>query len=335
MTRPAKWQLEIREVRPAGQDYCWLHLAAPPEWDSRPGQFINIRCDGPQEQEVAGVVAWDGDHPPQDVRGAEIKGARPLIRRPLSISSLRSGSDGRREIVLLMRIVGVGSRLLGRKRAGDILDVIGPLGNGFDLDVPGDRAFLIGGGCGIAPLVGLANRLAEAGQEVVVFYGDRAASLIPLTVPQQAGPTVDKAAVVRGVAEFACGGGEGVGLVAATEDGSLGYKGLVTDALAAYGAEFGWENASVLACGPEVMMAAVADLAAANGVRRCQVSLENYMGCAIGVCLSCAVRIRADNDEGWTYKLVCKDGPVFEAAEVIFESKWPVRQTHGKEGCKK
>ena len=322
MTRPAKWQLEIREVRPAGQDYCWLHLAAPPEWDSRPGQFINIRCDGPQEYETAGVVAWDGDHPPRDVRGVEIKGVTPLIRRPLSVSSLRRGSHGRPEIVLLMRIVGVGSRLLGRKRAGDLLDVIGPLGNGFDLDVPGDRAFLIGGGCGIAPLVGLANRLTEAGKEVVVFYGDRAAPMIPLTVPQQAGPTGDKVALMRGVEELACGG-----LVAATEDGSLGYKGLVTDALAVYGAEFGWDNVSVFACGPEVMMAAVADLAADNSVQRCQVSLENYMGCAIGVCLSCAARIRADNDEGWTYKLVCKDGPVFEAAEVIFESKW--------EGCKR
>ena len=322
--------MEILKVRPAGQDYCWLHLAAPAQWDSRPGQFINIRCDAPQEDRTARVVPWDGDHPPQEVRGTEIKGVTPLVRRPVSVSYLRDRADGRREIVLLVRIVGAGSRMMGQKRAGDVLDVVGPLGNGFDTDVPGDRAFLVGGGCGIAPLVHLAEHLAAAGKQVVVFYGDRTASLMPLAMPQGAGPTGDKALLMRGLAEFPC-----AGLVAATEDGSLGYKGLATEAMAAHGAEVGWDGVSVFACGPEVMMAAVADLAASGGVQRCQVSLENYMGCAIGVCLSCAVRVRAENAEGWTYKLVCKDGPVFEAADVIFESKWPVRQTHGKEGCKR
>jgi len=338
MTQPAKWQLKILKVRPAGQDYCWLHLAAPAQWDSRPGQFINIRCDAPQEDRTARVVSWDGDRPVQEVRGTEIKGIVPLVRRPVSVSYLHDGSDGPREIVLLVRIVGAGSRMIGSKRAGDVLDLIGPLGNGFDTNVPGDRAFLIGGGCGIAPLVGLAEHLAAAGKEVIVFYGDRAASLIPLTMPQGAGATGDKALLMRGTSEFPC-----AGLVAATEDGSLGYKGLATEAMAAYAAQVGWDGVSVFACGPEVMMAAVADLAAAGGLGRCQVSLENYMGCAIGVCLSCAVRVRAENDEGWTYKLACKDGPVFEAADVIFESEWPVRQAHdkpvrqahGKEDCKR
>ncbi|MBN2581890.1 MAG: dihydroorotate dehydrogenase electron transfer subunit [Planctomycetes bacterium] len=322
MTQAAKWQLEILDLRPARGDYCWLDLAAPAEWQSRPGQFVNIRCDDPAGEAAGREIEWDGNRPPEPPHGRAMHGSSPLVRRPISISQVVEDADGQRRIVLLVRVVGPGSQLLSDRKPGDVLDVIGPLGNGFDLDGPASRAVLVGGGCGIAPLVGLADALARKGKQVTVFYGERSGNKIPLPLPETAGPTGDKAIALRSTSQL-----PEVEVVLATENGSLGFKGLVTDAMIAWGAERGWDDAELFVCGPDVMMAAVAALARAQGIERCQVSLENYMGCAIGVCLSCAVKVRADNDKGWTYKLVCQDGPVFEAADVVFENKW--------EGCTK
>jgi dihydroorotate dehydrogenase electron transfer subunit len=105
----------------------------------------------------------------------------------------------------------------------------------------------------------------------------------------------------------------------------------------AYASPGGWRGVSIFACGPDAMMAAVAEVARTHNVRCCQVSLENYMGCGVGVCLSCAAKVRAASGssgpvagapgQGWTYKLACRDGPVFEAADVVFEGQW--------EGCKR
>ncbi|HOI55083.1 MAG TPA: hypothetical protein PLP01_07520 [Phycisphaerae bacterium] len=323
MTQAAPWQLEILGLRSARGDYCWLDLAAPPEWQSRPGQFVNIRCDDAADATVSGQeIPWTGDGLPDAPHGRHLHGPSPLVRRPISISRLIDDGDGSRRLVLLVRVVGSGSQLLSNRKAGDRLDVIGPLGNGFDLGGPARRAVLVGGGCGIAPLVGLADALAASGRSVTVFYGERSADRVPLPLPESARPTGDGVVALRGTPQL-----PEADLILATEDGSLGFKGRVTDAMAAWGASCGWDDAELFACGPDVMMAAVAALARVRGIERCQVSLENYMGCAIGVCLSCAVKIRADNAQGWTYKLVCQDGPVFEAGDVIFENKW--------EGCKK
>ena len=322
MSEPAKWQLDILDVRAAGRDYCRLHLAAPPEWRSAPGQFVNVRCDPDVAPQPARVLADADAGPRPQLRADEVRERVPLVRRPVSISDVGDRPGGGREIVLLLRVVGPGSALLGRKRPGEALDLVGPLGNGFDLDTPGDRALLIGGGCGVAPLVGLARDLVAAGKRVTVFYGCADAGDIPLDLGKAPRKPLRPGEPVPGAAEF-----PGAQLVVATEDGSLGTKGLVTGALAAHAAQGGWEGVSLFACGPDAMMAAVADLARANNVPRCQVSLENYMGCAVGVCLSCAVKVRDDNAQGWTYKLACQDGPVFEAADVIFERTW--------EGCKR
>ena len=268
------------------------------------------------------MLAYGDDGPRPRVHSAEIRERIPLVRRPVSISGVGDRPGGGREIVLLLRVVGPGSERLGRKRPGETLDVVGPLGNGFDLDVPGDRALLVAGGCGIAPMVGLARDLVAAGKRVTVFYGCADAGDIPLDLGKALRKSLRPGEPAAGAAEL-----PGAQLVVVTEDGSLGAKGLVTDALVAHTAEAGWDGVSLFACGPDAMMAAVADLARAGGVARCQVSLENYMGCAVGVCLSCAVKVRADNAQGWTYKLACQDGPVFDAAEVIFEATW--------EGCKR
>ena len=323
MTEVGKWNLEVLSLRRAGVEFYWIELAAPPQWESKPGQFFNIRCDDPAEtSRVERVLEYGEEGPRPSLLGRENREITPLVRRPVSISDVRTDLDGRRRIVLLLRVVGPGSEYISKRRVGDRLDVIGPIGNSFDLDTPGDRAYLVGGGCGIAPLVGLGRGLAGRGKKVTIFYGCRTGQLVALTIPAEARAMGDGVQVLEGVAELGA-----AKLIVATEDGSLGTGGLVTDAMVTHTAEVGWEGASVFACGPDVMMSAVAALAKINDVARCQVSLENYMGCAIGVCLSCAVKLRTDDERGWTHRFVCQDGPVFEAGEVIFENKF--------EGCRR
>jgi dihydroorotate dehydrogenase electron transfer subunit len=317
-----KWELKILSTRLAGQDFVWLTLDAPPDWQSRPGQFVNIRCAEPRPEDHSARPLDDRPGAPWPrTRGLEIGEPSPLVRRPVSLCDLRPRSDGGRDLVLLVRIVGPGSRFLSAKRPGDTLDLLGPIGNAFNLDAPGRRAWLVGGGCGIAPLVGLGRALVARGREVTIFLGSRDAGKIPLTLPPGLGPTGDQAVPIPNVPELG-----GAPLVVATEDGSLGTKGLVTDALQAYAARTGWDDVGIFGCGPDRMMSAVATLVALHDIPSCQVSMENFMGCAIGVCLSCAVKIRADNAAGWVTKFVCQDGPIFEARDVIFEQKW--------EGCK-
>ena len=320
MTGPARQQLDILDTRSAGTDFRWIRLAAPPHWHSVPGQFVNILCTDAPEAPPTHVLDYGDTGPRPQATDAESLGPTPLVRRPVSISYVTETGGRQTEIGLLIRVVGPGSRLLAERKPGDTLDVIGPLGNGFDLTVPERRAFLVGGGCGIAPLVGLARALAAIGKQVTVFYGAGSAGDVPLGLPGATKPTGDRATALSGVAEF-----PDAEFVLATDDGSAGFAGLVTGAMAAYGDDHPWNDAAVYACGPEVMMAAVAELALANNVSHCEVSLENYMGCGIGVCLSCVAKVRARNDRGWTTRQVCRDGPVFPAADVIFESK--------QEGC--
>jgi dihydroorotate dehydrogenase electron transfer subunit len=317
-----KWELKILSSRLAGDDFVWLTLDAPPDWQSRPGQFVNIRCEEPGTNDPPVLTLDDRPGTPWPrTRGLEISELSPFVRRPVSICDLRTRPDGGREIVLLVRIVGPGSRLLSAKRPGDTLDCLGPIGNSFNLDAPGRRAWLVGGGCGIAPLVGLGRALVDRGREVTIFYGGRDSGKIPLSIPPGLGPTGDRAVPITGIPELG-----GAPLVIATEDGSLGIKGLVTDGLMAYAAQTGWDGVALFGCGPDRMMSAVATLVALHDLPSCQVSMENFMGCAIGVCLSCAAKVRAENEKGWVTKFVCQDGPIFEARDVIFEQKW--------EGCK-
>jgi dihydroorotate dehydrogenase electron transfer subunit len=162
--------------------------------------------------------------------------------------------------------------------------MVGPLGRSFDLPAPGERVLLVAGGTGIASVFELTRRSCERAA-VSVLLGARSAEDL------------------MGVADFE---GLGVDLRIATEDGSSGARGLVTalleDALA------GEAEARIFACGPTPMMQRCAELAAERG-RPCIVSLENRMACGFGVCLGCAAPLR----EGG-YALVCRDGPMFEAA---------------------
>jgi dihydroorotate dehydrogenase electron transfer subunit len=167
--------------------------------------------------------------------------------------------------------------------------VVGPLGGAFELPMPGERAVLVGGGTGIASLYDLAAHAAQKGPVLVLLGARRAADLM-------------------GEADFAA---LGVPLRVATEDGSAGERGLVTDLVPAALAAAG--PVRVYACGPTPMMRRAAEIAREHGVP-CVVSLENRMACGFGICLGCAVPWAAGG-----FALVCRDGPVFDASALA----WP------------
>lgn len=221
--------------------------------------------------------------------------ADPLLRRAFAVHA----ADRERGLILILYgVVGRGTRLLSQVRAGESLDVLGPLGRGWRLEA-GREAWLVAGGFGAAPLLPLAQEAAAAGTPVRLFYGTRtAAGLIRAGEFERLG------------VEVAC----------ATEDGSHGQKGLVTDLLlpALMSGGIGPPLTTVYACGPKPMLAAVARLCAGMGVP-CQVSLHAFMGCGIGACLGCAVERRPVPGEPPNYAKVCVEGPVFDAQEVSLE----------------
>jgi dihydroorotate dehydrogenase electron transfer subunit len=222
-------------------------------------------------------------------RGAGVVRHDPLLPRPMAVYRTLRGEGGPPLVELLYKVVGRGTALMAALRPGDRVRLVGPLGRGFPAPAPGERALLVGGGTGIASLHDLAAR-AGAGASAVVLLGARTASDL------------------MGRADFEALPAE---LRIATEDGSAGARGLVTELLEAALREEG--PTRVYACGPTPMMAAAARLAREAGAP-CVVSLENRMACGFGVCLGCAVP-RA----GEGFDLVCRDGPVFAADALRWE----------------
>ena len=238
------------------------------------------------------LPGWPGAEPGHFVMlspGAQGGALRfdPLLPRPMAVYRTHAGATP--EIEVLYKTTGRGTALLAQARTGDTLRVVGPLGVPFALAPPGARSILVGGGTGIASLSEL-SRAARLRGPVVVLLGAR------------------RADDLMGRDDFA---ELGVDLRIATEDGSAGRRGLVTELLeAALDAAAPAAGDRVYACGPTPMMRRAAEIAAARG-RAVQVSLENRMACGFGVCLGCAVP-RADG----TLALVCRDGPVFGADAV-------------------
>ncbi len=203
-----------------------------------------------------------------------------MLRRPISIHDVDSKEN---TLTLLIQIVGNGTRQLSQLKLGDTLNLIYPLGKGFSLK--GQHPLLVGGGAGIAPLLYLARCYNVGGIFPTILLGGRTKELIPV---REAFEPYGR-------------------LFIATEDGSLGEKGMVTQH-----SQFGTFYDQICTCGPTPMMKAVGRYAVENGIP-CEVSLENMMACGIGACLCCV----ADTDKG--HKCVCKEGPVFNALEL---KKW-------------
>jgi len=207
----------------------------------------------------------------------------PLLRRPLSILDLYPELG---EFAVLLDVVGRGTDWLSRVAAGEKLDVLGPLGRPFGLRPTTRRALLIGGGIGIVPLVALARYAAARDVEVTLVAGFRDASKV---IP---------ASIVPAEAEY----------IVATDDGSVGRHGYAPAVAAEY---LPWAD-QVFACGPLPMLRALARM---ERPRRLpvQVSMEEHMGCAMGVCLGCVIRTRKG------YERVCRDGPVFDINHIDWQ----------------
>ena len=227
-------------------------------------------------------------HPGQFVMVACGQGFDPLLRRPFSIH--RVTPDG--TVHLLLKVVGQGARWLSQLSPGDLLDVIGPLGRGFLS--PHERPIaLVGGGIGIAPLLFLAERLADP------------ASQFPPPLALLGAKT--RIEILHLTAAFVQAGCE---VITATDDGSHGHHGMITDLL-----PFHLGNVrQMFSCGPHAMMATVAQFCDEQNIP-CQVSLEAHMACGLGACLGCTIQAA---DGG--YRHVCSHGPVFQAKEVAWHN---------------
>jgi len=219
--------------------------------------------------------------------------AEPPLRRPFSILG---ASPERETFTLFVKAIGPGSNALCALPLGGIAQCLGPLGHPFSPPPDGTEAALVGGGYGVAPFSFLGDELARRGQAARLFYGGRTRAELPLL-----GRLRD----------------QGIEVVPATEDGSVGAKGRVTLALEAQ-LDRATKPQRLYACGPEAMLHAVARIAAARGLEA-EVSLDPWMGCGVGTCLGCVVRVQGQGDARWKYRCACTEGPVFDAARVV----WP------------
>ena len=207
------------------------------------------------------------------------------LRRPISICEA-DPAEGRLRLVFEIR--GEGTELLSHTRTGEELDLLAPLGRGFSLRDTSKKAVFVGGGIGVPPLLFAARAY---GANAAVLLGFRSASAVILREDFE---------------RYGCR------VLLATDDGTAGKHGFCTEFLAS---ELAGADA-VYACGPTPMLRKTADAANAAGVF-CQVSLEERMGCGVGACLVCACKTRRENgEEGYSH--VCKDGPVFNAKEVVW-----------------
>lgn len=232
-------------------------------------------------------------HPGQFVMVRPIKFSEPLLPRPFSIHRVRGD-----RLELLFKIIGQGTRQLAGLQKGDLLEVRGPLGRGYDFS-SGQNPILVAGGMGVAPLLFLAetwkrSQKKNSKQSLQLFLGARV-----------------KAELLR-LKEFE---GTGAKILTATEDGSYGRKGLVTRLLFST-LKSPSPHQTVYACGPTPMLKAVRDWAVQKGIS-CQISLEAHMACGLGACLGCVVARKKETKT--TYVNVCQQGPVFEAGEVLWD----------------
>lgn len=230
---------------------------------AKPGQFVMVKCSD---------------------------GTEPLLRRPFGIHRIVNKLRG---IEILYEVVGKGTEILAEKKSGDILQVLGPLGNGFSFSSivhrPSSLVFLIAGGIGVAPLFFLAEKLKKL--KIMVLIGARTRELV----------LCEK--------DFKKIGAE---VHIATDDGSYGRKGLVTELFKdLLQSTINHKLLTSYACGPEPMLKAVSGICCKENIP-CQISLETKMACGIGACLGCVVKMK----DG-TNKLACKDGPVFDTDNIV------------------
>ena len=273
--------------------------------DFQPGQFAEL--------DLSGAALPAKEIIPEDL--LDTAGRNILLRRPFSFTDVTIEKN-KTFAELLYCAVGPATLRMTTLSAGDSLSVIGPLGNGFSVPDGKKTALLIVGGMGVPPLLHLAKHLTADARtkriDVIAFAGAKTAKELPFEgqlddISQQLGFSLP---------EFAK---YGIESIVATDDGSAGYHGLVTDCLAEWLGQSRPDNNSTIlyACGPEPMLARVAEIAKDKNID-CQLSMERRMACGIGLCQSCTVECKVNNSNETIYKMCCKDGPVFDSKEVVF-----------------
>jgi len=294
---------------------------------TRPGQFVQIGCrpvPGDQDREslLGRAQPWGPLSP--ELSQPELNGPMALLRRPFSLAGRGEDDTGSTWIDVVHRVVGVGTRWLGELPEHGAVDLIGPLGNWFQLPHDKSIGLLVGGGVGLPPMFYLAEALFEAGWYAVAFVGATTSDLLAVDFVDEVEP--DREGLpLQSVAQFSR---FGTPAVVCTDDGSVGLKGLITDGLERSLQMMDRpkrEQTVVFACGPHAMMRATNRLARHMGVA-CQVCLEQQMACGMGTCQSCAVPIfdrprtglGGDADEARRYRLTCHEGPVFDGCDVVW-----------------
>ena len=248
---------------------------------------------------LAAPAIAEGARPGQFVMIKACRGIDPLLRRPFSIFEvLRDKGGTATGISLLNKRIGVGTSLLYDALPGSQIRCLGPLGRPFEPIDPPSEAWMVAGGVGLAPFMTLAEALQARGTTMRLFYGARRGSELYY------------------VDEFQR---LGVAVAVSTEDGSRGERGFVTLPLdAALASAPPARTIQLFACGPTPMMRAVAKLAALHR-RRCDVSLEQVMGCGMGGCYSCVVPTKTPGGPPHFVRS-CVDGPVFESSQIVWDA---------------
>ena len=220
----------------------------------KPGQFLNVR--------VSEAVS-------------------PLLRRPFSVCDVED-----EYFYLMFNVYGEGTKILSRKHYGETIDILGPLGNGFNLEGDYETAVIVAGGLGAAPFPYLIRKLDDT-KNILTFIGGR----------------THQDVITHGMNNISI----------ATDDGSLGFKGNVVELLNENIDLLKSQKLKIFACGPNPMLRALKEFSIKNNFE-CEVSTECAMACGFGICQGCPIQSTERNDK---YYLVCKDGPVFNVKDVI------------------
>ncbi len=275
----------IKNIEVTENYYKIVLLSKPIAKQAKPGQFVHVRVSDKFD---------------------------PLLRRPLSVHRVNGEN-----FEILYEVKGKGTKILSQREPGEYLDVIGPLGNGFVFRETRNqstetRNILVAGGIGVAPLVFLAERLRNL--QTPACRQARPNSKLQTLVLIGAN-TKHKVLCVDEFKKLGCR------VQVATDDGTVGFKGRVTQLLEKIlRGTRNEERGTIYACGPDAMLESLAKITKLYKLE-CQVSLENFMGCGIGACLGCVVKIgrTTHNAQRTTiYQRVCKDGPVFDINKIIF-----------------
>lgn len=220
----------------------------------KPGQFLNIRVS---------------------------ENTFPLLRRPFSICDVEGEN-----IFLMFNILGEGTKILSHKHKGDLIDILGPLGNGFNLEGDYKTAIMVAGGLGAAPFPYVTREIKNK-KSIMSFVGGR-----------------KKQDVISYGFE---------NLILSSDDGSIGYKGNVVQSLENNLDKIDITSSKVFACGPNAMLRVLKDFCLKHNLD-CEVSTECAMACGFGICQGCPIESTSNSDK---YLLVCKDGPVFNVKDVV------------------